>query len=211
MSATGILAIRNFGHLPAGHDLTGVAGRTRPPRYVPGTHSGDTTMKKIAMFAVMLLVTGPVVAQPAATVPSTASPNAPATNAPTRSAPAQSAPHGTATEARVNERIAQMHQRLKITPAQQAAWDAFTQVMRDNVTSTEQAYKERRDGIATMSAPDNMRNFAQIEQARAQGIQNLATSFQTLYDAMSDDQKKTADAMFRHYEDRGPAPGKAAK
>jgi hypothetical protein len=114
-------------------------------------------------------------------------------------------------EARVNQRITQMHERLKITPAQQTAWDGFAQVMRSNVSTTDQAYKERSESIATMSAPDNMRNFAQIEQTRAQGIQNLAAAFQTLYDTMSDDQKKTADAMFRHYEDHASAPRKAPK
>jgi hypothetical protein len=62
-----------------------------------------------------------------------------------------------------------------------------------------------------MSAPDNMRNFAQIEQARAQGVQNLAASFETLYGTFSEDQKKIADAMFRHYEDRATAPRHAPK
>jgi periplasmic protein CpxP/Spy len=92
-----------------------------------------------------------------------------------------------------------MHANLKITPAQEAAWDAFAQVMRDNVTATDQAYKQRSESLATMSAPDNMRNFAEIEQARAQGVQKLATTFQNLYDTLSDDQKKIADTMFRHY------------
>jgi hypothetical protein len=52
---------------------------------------------------------------------------------------------------------------------------------------------------------DNMRNFAQIEQAWAQGVQTLATTFQTLYDTMSDNQKKAADAMFRHHCDHAAA------
>ena len=51
--------------------------------------------------------------------------------------------------------------------------------------------------------------FGAFEQARAQGVQNLAVAFQTLYGTLSDDQKKTADAMFRHYEDR-PGPHKPA-
>jgi protein CpxP len=67
------------------------------------------------------------------------------------------------------------------------------------VTATDDAYKQRSALLGTMSAPDNMRNFAEIEQARAQGVQKLAAAFQTLYDTMSDDQKKVADTMFRQY------------
>ena len=103
-----------------------------------------------------------------------------------------------------------MHQTLKITPEQQPAWDAFAQTMRDNTTATEQAYKARRASITTMSAPDNMKNFAQIEQARSDGVQKLAAPFQTLYDGMSDAQKKTADEMFRQYGEQHEAHHKAA-
>jgi hypothetical protein len=79
------------------------------------------------------------------------------------------------------------------------------------MTSIQKAYADRRAGIATMSAPENMRNFARIEQDRADGIQKLAASFQTLYDGMSDGQKAIADAMFRHYMDRDVPSRKAAK
>jgi periplasmic protein CpxP/Spy len=168
-------------------------------------------MKKFAVLGMMLLATGPVLAQtlvPPANMPAATGsvPNRPATKAsPTK------ATNATTVEARVDQRIMRMHQRLKITAEQQPAWDAFAQAMRDNVTSIEQAYKGRQASIATMSAPDNMRNFAQIEQNRAEGIQKLAASFQTLYDAMSDDQKKTADAMFSRYGDHGPGQRKAPK
>jgi periplasmic protein CpxP/Spy len=143
------------------------------------------------MLAVMSLAIGPVVAQSAAAAPAPA--------------PGPNAASGATVEARVNQRVAQMHQRLKITPAQESAWEAFAKVMRDNVTSTDDAYRQRAATIATMSAPDNMRNFARIEQDRAQGVQTLAASFQALYDTLSDDQKKIADTMFRHYGDRAAA------
>jgi protein CpxP len=163
----------------------------------------DIALKRIALLTATLLATAPAFAQTPA----------PAHDAPA-SAPIMPAPKTTdaaAAEARVDQRITQMHGRLKITPAQEAAWDTFAQVMRDNVTSTIAAYNQRSAAIATMSAPENMQNFAQIEQARTQGVQNLAASFQTLYGMMSDDQKKTADAMFRHYEDHAAAHKKAPK
>jgi periplasmic protein CpxP/Spy len=172
-------------------------------------------MKTFAMFGVMLLAAGPAFAQTATTGPAPTGP-APTGPAPTGSVPKAPAVHAAVAkapsmEARVEQRIVQMHQRLKITAAQQPAWDGFAQMMRENVTSIDQAYTTRRTTVATMSAPDNMRNFAQIEQDRAAGIQKLATSFQTLYDGMSDEQKQTADAMFRNYGERGGMPKKTSK
>jgi len=161
----------------------------------------DIVMKRFAVLAMVVLAGGPAAAQ---TTP-------PAGSGPAASGTAPRATHGATGAEQINERITQMHQRLKITPDQQPAWDEFAQVMRDNMTSVEQAYQQRRDQVETMSAPDNMRNFAQIEAERAAGIQKLAASFQTLYDGMSEDQRKVADSMFRHYEDRGPVRKRAAK
>lgn len=148
-------------------------------------------MKTFATFAIALLMSGPVFAQTAAQSAAPAAAPAP-----------KAAPHeasAATVAARVDRRIAHMHAQLKITPEQETAWNAFAQVMRTNVTSTDDAYKQRSASLATMTAPENMANFAQIEQTRAQGVQNLATAFQTLYGGLSDDQKKIADAMFRQY------------
>jgi hypothetical protein len=153
-------------------------------------------LKTFALLATLFLAGGPVLAQAPAPAPG---------------APSSNATNGATAGSQVDQRITQMHRRLKITPEQESAWGAFAQMMRDNVSSTEQAYKNRRASIATMSAPENMQNFAQIEQARAQGVQNLAASFQTLYGTMSDDQKQTADAMFRHNADRAETHKRAPK
>ncbi len=50
-----------------------------------------------------------------------------------------------------------------------------------------------------MSAVDNLRSYAELEQQRAQDIQKLVPAFQTLYGALSDQQKREADQMFRSY------------
>jgi hypothetical protein len=89
-----------------------------------------------------------------------------------------------------------MHRRLQITAQQEPAWNAFAQAMRDDATATAQAYQERAAHLQTMTAVENLRSFAQIEQARAQGLEGLATSFDTLYGQLSDSQKHVADAMF---------------
>ncbi|WP_428492718.1 Spy/CpxP family protein refolding chaperone [Rhodopila sp.] len=163
-------------------------------------------MKTFALLATLSLAATPAFAQTPAQTPAPSQTPAPATRAPS-SGTARPA----SKESQVDQRITQMHRRLKITPQQEPAWKAFAQTMRDNATSTDQAYKDRRASIATMSAEQNMQNFAQIVQARAQGVQNLSVSFQTLYDAMSDSQKQAADNLFRHYADRAEARKQAPK
>ena len=147
-------------------------------------------MRTFALLATLVLAAGPVLAQAPAPAP-----NAPSSNT----------TNGATAESQVDQRITQMHRRLKITSEQESVWSAFAQVMRDNVVTADKAYKDRRQSLATMSALQNMQNFAQIEQVRAQGVQNLSASFQTLYGTMSDDQKQTADALFRQYGDRAEA------
>jgi hypothetical protein len=167
-------------------------------------------MRTIALFGAILLAAAPAFAQTETPVPGSGTPAAPPARSATAAAPHYRAAKPATLEEQVNERIAAMHQQLKITPEQQPAWDAFAQTMRDNTTATEQDYRARRASVATMSAPDNMKNFAQIEQARTDGVQKLAASFQTLYDGMSDAQKKTADEVFRHYGEQHEAHHKAA-
>jgi len=98
---------------------------------------------------------------------------------------------------RVELRIADVRAKLHITPEQQSLWDPFAQVMRDNAEHMHQAVDARAAKISTMNASENMQSYAQIATQRAQDLQNLAAAFQPLYVALSQDQQRTADAMFR--------------
>jgi LTXXQ motif family protein len=97
----------------------------------------------------------------------------------------------------LDQRIADLHAKLLITPAQQPQWDAFTQVMRDNANSMEQTFHQRVATLSAMTAPENMQSYAQVAASHAADMQKLVPAFQALYDSMSDSQKKTADAVFR--------------
>ena len=152
-----------------------------------------------ALLAAGLLSAGPVLAQ---TTAAPAQNTAPAGNA----APAHTPSSAQATgkpdsyTSALNERITSMHQRLHITAEQEPAWDAFAQTMRDNADAVRTDYEKRSSEFKTMNAAENLQNYAQIEQDRAQGVQKLAATFDTLYQGLSDQQKKTADAMFRQYD-----------
>lgn len=145
--------------------------------------------------------TAPAQTAPAASTPAPGAPAASATPAPRRAHPRRH--HLTAAEraARVEARITRLHNQLGITPAQQAKWDQFAGVMRDNAKNMEQSFRNRGAHLASMSAAQNMQSYADLAVAHAQDVQRLAVAFQSLYGDLSPAQKHTADMLFRH---RGP-------
>jgi hypothetical protein len=136
--------------------------------------------------------TGSAGAPPAAVTPA---PAAPAGNRAAPSAGRRS--HTLDIAARVEQRIKQLHSELDITPAQEAQWNQFAQVMRDNATAMDQKLNERGTQLATMNAAQDMQSYADLSAQHAQDMQKLASAFETLYNSMSDEQKQTADAVFR--------------
>src|SRR5450830_1284132 len=101
-------------------------------------------------------------------------------------------------EDRVETRIKDMHAKLKITQAQEDQWAKVAQVMRDNEKTIEPFIKARADNAKTRTAVDDLKSYGEITDAHADGIKKFTPVFATLYDSMSDAQKKSADAMFRH-------------
>ena len=67
----------------------------------------------------------------------------------------------------------------------------------------DQAYQHRVTSMAGMNAADNMRNYADMSAAHAQGMQKMAPAFGTLYGALSPEQKQTADAEFVDHAHQG--------
>ena len=121
---------------------------------------------------------------------------------PAPSAPAQTTRPERGGAAQVERRIAGFQRRLKITPAQQPQWDAFAAVMRQNAGHIETLQQERADKVATMSAPDDMRSYAEVARAHADDLQRLAQAFDTLYAAMTPEQKAEADRTFHEFQGR---------
>lgn len=158
----------------------------------------------LAARAVPVLVATLLLAAPAWAQTSTPSPSAPDTGS--AETTQQASPHATAATARprmtleamVERRLRNLHGKLHITQAQSRQWDQFALVMRDNARSMDQLYKERAEKLASMSAVDTMQSYAQITQERAQGMQKLMPVFQALYASLSDEQKQSADQLFRH-------------
>lgn len=103
------------------------------------------------------------------------------------------APQGDDVEARIKT----LHKELKITPEQESAWNTVAQQMRDNAKARAALHDQQAQAEKTASAPDMIDAFAKSMDARADGAHKFASAFQPLYDTMSEQQKKTADAVFR--------------
>ncbi len=118
------------------------------------------------------------------------------------SAPGQAArpDHGGAVQ--VERRIAGLQRRLKITPEEQPQWDAFAAVMRQNAAHIEALQRDRSEKVGTMNAAEDMRSYADVARAHADDVQRLAAAFDTLYAAMTPEQKAAADRTFREFQGR---------
>ena len=101
-------------------------------------------------------------------------------------------------EERVEKRIKNMHAALHITPNQEGQWAKVAQVMRDNAKVLDALSQARFDHAKSMTAVEDLKSYAEITDAHADGIKKFTPVFATLYDGMSDAQKKDADALFRH-------------
>lgn len=96
-------------------------------------------------------------------------------------------------EARINE----LHKRLEITDAQSAQWDAVAQVMRENAQAMVDLQKQRAENAKSMNAVDVVKSYAEVIRAHEEGMKKFIPVFETLYNSLSDAQKKIADSMFR--------------
>jgi protein CpxP len=103
----------------------------------------------------------------------------------------------------VEQRIAELHTQLAITDQQSKQWDAFAQTMRDNAQKTSQAFKDRAQKLATMNADDAMKSYSDLAQLHAQNMQKLSSAMSDLYASLSDEQKQTADSLYRHEPGKG--------
>jgi periplasmic protein CpxP/Spy len=98
---------------------------------------------------------------------------------------------------RVEQRIKELHAQLRITAAEQQQWDQFARVMRENARDMDQAYMQRAQQFPAMNAVQNMQSYEQIAEEHTKLLQKLIPAFETLYEAMSDQQKQVAEQVFR--------------
>jgi hypothetical protein len=109
----------------------------------------------------------------------------------------------------VDQRITRLHSELKITRDEEKLWDDVARAMRENAANMEKLIMEKRQSREKMTAKDDLKNYQEIAQAHVDGLKNLRSSFDDLYDAMPEDQRKIADRVFMHMKPPHAHKGKS--
>jgi hypothetical protein len=99
-------------------------------------------------------------------------------------APAAPAPN-------VEANIAELRQRLQITPAQEPQFNALANIMRQN------ARMASSSPPASPNAVEGLRLAIQYGQQEIDGMRRLLPALQALYASLSPAQRQTADGVFR--------------
>jgi hypothetical protein len=94
----------------------------------------------------------------------------------------------------VEANISNLHQKLQITPPQEAQFAAVANVMRENARA-EAAAPHQPPANAT--AVDDLRTYIQYSEVELSGLKRLLPVLEALYSSLSPPQKRTADAVFR--------------
>jgi len=100
------------------------------------------------------------------------------------------------------KRIADLHEKLGITPAQEAAWTELAQVMRANAEKMKSLIDSWSKRGEAMNAVESLKIHGDMAEEHAKGLRALIPAFEKLYTMMTDDQKKIADQVFARHEGR---------
>jgi len=94
------------------------------------------------------------------------------------------------------QRIAKLHDELRITPAQENAWNAF-------VASMQPPARQQHDRAAwaNLTAPERMAKMIDRQKQHTAALEQRQSALNTFYSVLNPDQKKTFDekaARFGH-------------
>ncbi len=100
----------------------------------------------------------------------------------------------------IDGQLAYIKAELKLTPAQEAQWNVFASVFRDDkerqAQSCRRAQEQNRQMLAA-SLPDSLRLKAQRLSEQLDSLRRLEAAVQPFYDGLSKDQKKIADEIMK--------------
>lgn len=95
--------------------------------------------------------------------------------------------------AHLEGRIAFLRAELAITETQATQWEAFAQALRDSTAKLKQVQGAAPQAVATFLQRASIQE--QWLSARLDGLKEIRTAFAALQAALSEDQKKTAEAL----------------
>ena len=104
---------------------------------------------------------------------------------------------------RINKRLADLKQKLQITPNQEAAWTSFSAALQPSG----QRQRPDREAIARMATPDRIDHMRALREQRNAEMDRRAEATKSFYGQLSAEQKKTFDSETARMFQRGPGMG----
>jgi protein CpxP len=89
------------------------------------------------------------------------------------------------------QRVARLHDELKITPAQENAWNAFVASMKPAQHADGQ--RGDRAAMASLSAPERAQKMIERQKARTVFMEQRLAALNSFYSVLSPEQKKVFD------------------
>lgn len=116
--------------------------------------------------------------------------------------PVQAAPRGAPprrmgppSESDVQRSIDALHQRLRITPAQEPAFRAVAEAMQEHAQDMRRLPRPPR--TSRVSVVEGMRLELRYSEAQVKGLRRMVPALEALYARLSPRQRREADAFFR--------------
>ena len=102
----------------------------------------------------------------------------------------------------IEKRIDQLHDKLRITAAEEPLWADVAQAMRDNGQLIQSRMAERSAKLKTMTAVEDLKSYQAVADEHSESLRRLIPAFEKLYAGMPADQQKRADLVFAHHQRR---------
>jgi Spy/CpxP family protein refolding chaperone len=101
--------------------------------------------------------------------------------------------------ATIDSHLGDLKAQLKITMAQEAAWQTFANAAKKQATGMQSMHTQMQQGTGT--APERMAERATAIQQRAAAMETMASALKDLYATLTPEQKTIAD---QHFDRMGP-------
>ncbi|MBC3920924.1 Spy/CpxP family protein refolding chaperone [Undibacterium sp. CY18W] len=161
----------------------------------------NTLQKKLALGLTVITVgiaAGAFAQSAPSTPPAPPAPTAAGDHAGHGRAPADPAKWAEKMKERTAKHQAELHDKLKITAAQEPAWKTFTDAMNPGTLPARPDHKE----LAKLSTPDRMEKGLEKMKEHLAKMQTRLTALKTFYAVLTPDQQKIFDESHRRMESR---------
>jgi len=141
------------------------------------------SMKPARKLIAAALLASLGLAAAAQTAPVAPQPDAAASSAPGRYDPARM-------QERMQQRLADLKQKLQLTPGQEGAWSAYTSALQP----TQQMQRPNRDEIAQLTTPQRIDRMRQLQAQRTAEMDRRGEATKAFYATLTPEQQKVFDA-----------------